>query len=75
MKQIFLFKVTEQVSSDEAVMNQWERSIFSRLWNTYRKMFWGFFTESGTGSLVPVDGMMNSTKYIKILKSRVLPNL
>jgi hypothetical protein len=38
-------------------------------------MFWGFFTESGLGSLVPVDGMMNSSKYVKILKSRVLPIL
>jgi transposase len=35
-------------------------------------MFWGFFTASGPGSLVPVDGIMNSSKYIKIIKSRVL---
>jgi hypothetical protein len=34
-----------------------------------------FFTASGPGSLVPVDGMMNSSKYIEILKSRVLPFL
>jgi transposase len=35
-------------------------------------MFWGFFTASGPGSLVPVNVMMNSSKYIEILKSRVL---
>jgi hypothetical protein len=38
-------------------------------------MLWGFFTVGGSGSLVPVDGMMNSSKYIKILKSRVSPFL
>jgi hypothetical protein len=30
-----------------------------------------FFTAGGPESLVPVDSMMNSSKYIKILKSRV----
>jgi transposase len=34
-----------------------------------------FFTASGPGSLVTVDGMMNSSKYTEILKSRVLPFL
>jgi hypothetical protein len=38
-------------------------------------MFWAFFTESGPGRLVPLDGIMNSSKYIKILKRRVLPFL
>jgi hypothetical protein len=38
-------------------------------------MFWGFNTASSPGSPVPVDGMMNSSKYIKILTSRVLPFL
>jgi hypothetical protein len=32
----------------------------------------GFFTASSPGSLVPVDGVMNSSKYIEILKNRVL---
>jgi transposase len=35
----------------------------------------GVFTASGPGSLVPVGGMKNSSKYIEILKSRVLPFL
>jgi hypothetical protein len=35
----------------------------------------GFFTASGSGSPAPVDGIMNSSKHIKILKSRVLPFL
>jgi hypothetical protein len=34
-----------------------------------------FFTASGPGSVVPVDGMMNSSKYIETLKSRVAPFL
>jgi hypothetical protein len=38
-------------------------------------MFWGFFTACGLGSLVPVDGMMNSSEYIEIPESRVLPFL
>jgi hypothetical protein len=40
-----------------------------------KKMFCGFNTASSPGSLVPVDGVMNSSKYIKILKSIVLPFL
>jgi hypothetical protein len=36
------------------------------------KMFWDFFIASGPGSVVPVDGMLISSKYIKILKSIVL---
>jgi transposase len=31
-----------------------------------------FFTASGPGSLVPIDGMMHSSKYTEILKIRVL---
>jgi hypothetical protein len=38
-------------------------------------MFSGFFTASGPGALVPVDGMMNLSKHIKLHKSRVLPFL
>jgi hypothetical protein len=38
-------------------------------------MFSDVFTVSGTSSLVPIDGMMNSSQHIKILKRRVLPFL
>jgi hypothetical protein len=38
-------------------------------------MFSVFFIAVDPGSLLPLDGMMNSTKYIEILKSRVLPFL
>jgi hypothetical protein len=34
-----------------------------------------FSLESDPGSLVPVDGMMNSSEYIEILKNKVLPFL
>lgn len=40
-----------------------------------KKMFWGCFTFEGPCSLVPVDGMLKSDEYIKILKSRVVPQL
>jgi hypothetical protein len=40
-----------------------------------KKPFWGSFTAGGPGSLVPVDSMMNSSKYIEIFKSIVLPFL
>ena len=33
-----------------------------------KKMFWGYFTSSGLGSLVPVEGMMNSLKCLEIIK-------
>lgn len=38
-----------------------------------KQMFWGFFTTNGTGSLVPIKGMMNSVKYIEILRHRIVP--
>ena len=34
---------------------------------TIKVMFWGAITIFGTGCLVPVDGTMNSSKYIDIL--------
>lgn len=32
-----------------------------------KQMFWGCFSYCGTGLLVPIQGMMNSEKYIKVL--------
>ena len=40
-----------------------------------KKMFWGCFTFKGPKSLVPIDGMMNSDKYIPILEKRAIPLL
>ena len=40
-----------------------------------KKMFWGCFTFTGPKSLVPIDGMMNSDKYIPILERRCIPQL
>ena len=35
-----------------------------------KKMFWGGFTWKGVGSLVSIEGMMNTDKYIDVLKRR-----
>lgn len=40
-----------------------------------KKMFWGCFTYSGPGPLCPVTGMMNSSSYIQILGSKLVPEL
>ena len=37
-----------------------------------KKMFWGCFTFNGTGRLCPVKGMMNSTKYRKVLEKKLV---
>ena len=38
-------------------------------------MFWGCFTFKGTSTLCPVEEMMNSTKYKKILTEHLLPTM
>ena len=38
-------------------------------------MFWGFITSHGPGKIIPVEGNINSTKYISILTSQLLPFL
>ena len=40
-----------------------------------KKMFWEGFTWKGVGSLVPIEGMMNTDKYIDVLKRRAFPDL
>lgn len=40
-----------------------------------KKMFWGCMSYNGPGPLVPVEGMMNSDKYITLLQNRVVPLL
>lgn len=39
----------------------------------FRVMFWGSVTKSGLGPLVPIEGMLNSEKYIDILQEYFLP--
>lgn len=36
-----------------------------------KKMFWGCFSYKGTGSLVPIEGMMNSEKYKNLLEQKL----
>lgn len=36
-----------------------------------KKMFWGCFSYMGVGSLVPIDGMMNSQKYKSMLEQHL----
>lgn len=35
-------------------------------------MFWGRFSIHGPGPLVPADGMMNSYKYIEVVRRQVI---
>jgi len=37
------------------------------------KMFWGFFSASGPGGLIPIEGMMNSDKYMDIMTNYLMP--
>ena len=36
-------------------------------------MFWGCFTASGPGLLIPIEGMMNAVSYVAMLREHVLP--
>ena len=38
-------------------------------------MFWGCFYEGGLGTLVPIEGKLNSEKYINLLKEYFIPFL
>lgn len=38
-----------------------------------KQMFLGVFPTNCTGSLVPVQAMMNSVKYIQILRNKIVP--
>ncbi|GFV83283.1 DDE_3 domain-containing protein [Trichonephila clavipes] len=38
-------------------------------------MFWDYFTSGRSGSLVPVEGMMNSKQYISITESKIVPKM
>ena len=38
-------------------------------------MFWGSFSYSGVGSLVPIEGMMNLDKYIAVIEKNVIPDM
>ncbi len=38
-------------------------------------MFWGCISKIGKGPLLVVDGTMNSEKYIKILRSELIPEV
>ena len=40
-----------------------------------KKMFWGSFSCYGVGSLLPIEGMMNAEKCIKVVEKKVAANL
>ena len=33
-----------------------------------KKMFWGSFSCYGVGSLLPIEGMINAEKYVKVVE-------
>ena len=40
-----------------------------------KKMFWGCFSYYGVGPLKPVEGIMNSEKYLDVLTKKVIPEM
>ena len=38
-------------------------------------MFWGSFSYQGVGSLVPIEGIMNAKKYIKLIKQTIVKDM
>ena len=38
-------------------------------------MFWGCFSYKGPGCLIPIDGMMNSDRYIHLIETRITREL
>jgi transposase len=40
-----------------------------------KKMFWGSFSATGTATLIPVEGMMDSKKYREVVRNQVIPVL
>ena len=38
-------------------------------------MFWCNFSFFGVGSYMPMEGMMNSDKYIDVIESKVIPDM
>ena len=39
-----------------------------------KKMFWGCFSYADVGFLFSVESMMNSDRYIEVIKKKVIPN-
>lgn len=61
------------VLSEKALMNQWEPNVFSRQLNNSPQIFWGYFKSSGPASLVAMKVVMNSLKYLEIIKRKNVP--
>ena len=40
-----------------------------------KQMFWGCFSYEGTGCLIPIEGMMNSDRYIRLIETRITHEL
>ena len=38
-------------------------------------MFWGSFSFAGVGSLMPIEGMVSSEKYIDVIENKVYPDM
>ncbi|GFW44381.1 hypothetical protein TNCV_1748101 [Trichonephila clavipes] len=50
-----------------------EQHLIQTFKHPRKQMFWGYFTSGGTGSLVPVEGTMNSKQYTSTIKSKIVP--
>lgn len=68
------------------VLSNWHSSIWGRIWTTNPLLsqpspsrpssgsfiiLWGFFSESGAGDLIKVEGIIYKVKYVEILKEKL----
>ena len=74
-KVIFLFRYSIRNSFAVHPTKLREEHFVQTVKQPDKKMFWGCFSINGPGSLVPVEGMMNSKAYLQIIKRKVCREL
>ena len=52
-----------------------ERHINQTVKHPQKKMFWGYFSFSGLGSLYPCSRIMNADKYIDVVNHKVMRDM
>lgn len=68
---MYLCSITKQMSLDQTAVKTKARTKKGKT-SSEIDIFW-ICTANGTGSLVPVQCMMNSPKYVEILEGKIFP--
>ena len=71
----FLFRVQFKIPSLLPNEKLHEEHFVQTVKHPDKKIFWGCFSINGAGSLVPVEGMMNSKAYLQIIERKVFKEL